>query len=555
MAMQPRAWMTTYLFSAWISHFIGSIRQFDEISPDSRHLLIVDGHNSHVTLEVAKIAMDVGLDLLTLPSHTSHALQPLDVSIFKPLKQNFHQYRDYWMSRNIDVQATKVTLAQWVSLALRKALTERNIQTGFRKAGIYPINRNAVDHFFATAAVYTNCGTGDLPSEVGQGCRTVGGSSSRPAGSEMNSSGEPSGATPSGEQVNQLRPEAVTETDQPSGEQSPSEPAGSPMRTVGVADCPAQGSAETDDIDTEVDLEREFAEAPRATTSYYFVAVEDSDVGVDEDIAGLEPNDEEPSSITQFLQLPTVTARTSGKRKDPIIEFSKSIIITSCQYMEAAAAVKESKERDKKEKEQARLAREENRKRKAREREEEQARKAVERAEALRQKEERALKRAEEQARKVADREALQRAKATRTYELQLVKVAKAADRARLASERSNTRRCRATETAEGRQTGLNTAATTNLSEVRSGDETFVHPYVSQVHHVPPYIPQATLPPFTQHQLPGQFFFPSSSNVPQFSESSVHPQSMLPQLQNNTNFDVRRFPCYTTYPWTEADRR
>ena len=114
-----------------------------------------------------------------------------------------------------------------------------------------------------------------------------------------------------------------------------------------------------------MDLEREFAEAPQATTSHYFVAVEDFDVGVDEDVAGLEPDDEEPRSITQFLQLPTMTAQAYGKRKDLIIQFSKSIIITSCQYMEAIAAVKEAKERDKKEKEQARLAREENKKRKA----------------------------------------------------------------------------------------------------------------------------------------------------------------------------------------------
>jgi hypothetical protein len=45
-----------------------------------------------VTMEVVYKAMAVGLDLLTLPSHTSHHLQPLDVSVFGPFKR----YRDAW---------------------------------------------------------------------------------------------------------------------------------------------------------------------------------------------------------------------------------------------------------------------------------------------------------------------------------------------------------------------------------------------------------------------------------------------------------------------------
>jgi hypothetical protein len=48
------------------------------------HLLILDIHSSHVTMDVVKTACSVGLDFLTLLSYTSHAMQPLDVSCFKP---------------------------------------------------------------------------------------------------------------------------------------------------------------------------------------------------------------------------------------------------------------------------------------------------------------------------------------------------------------------------------------------------------------------------------------------------------------------------------------
>jgi hypothetical protein len=94
--------MTSYLFGAWVSHFIELVRESGSISQEHRHLLILDGHISHVSVEVVQEARRTGLDLLTLPSHTSHALQPLDVNVFKPFKQFFHQYRDYWMSRNLN---------------------------------------------------------------------------------------------------------------------------------------------------------------------------------------------------------------------------------------------------------------------------------------------------------------------------------------------------------------------------------------------------------------------------------------------------------------------
>jgi hypothetical protein len=54
MAMQDKAWMTLYLFSAWVPHFIGSMRRLGGISPTIRYLLILDGDNNHITLDVVQ---------------------------------------------------------------------------------------------------------------------------------------------------------------------------------------------------------------------------------------------------------------------------------------------------------------------------------------------------------------------------------------------------------------------------------------------------------------------------------------------------------------------
>ena len=52
-------------------------------------LLIYDGHGSHITYTTIKTAMDNKIIILALPPHCSHALQPLDVGCFAPLKKTW----------------------------------------------------------------------------------------------------------------------------------------------------------------------------------------------------------------------------------------------------------------------------------------------------------------------------------------------------------------------------------------------------------------------------------------------------------------------------------
>lgn len=77
-------------------------------------------------------AYDEGVDILTLPAHTSHKLQPLDVSVFKTLKTQFRKERDIWQQRTASSQASKTELATIVSHAFQSSFTESNIKAGFR---------------------------------------------------------------------------------------------------------------------------------------------------------------------------------------------------------------------------------------------------------------------------------------------------------------------------------------------------------------------------------------------------------------------------------------
>ena len=64
------------------------------LSLSMRYLLILHGHKSHFSLEVVEKARRKGVNMITLPSHTSHELQPLDVSCFGPFKTYFKAFRN-----------------------------------------------------------------------------------------------------------------------------------------------------------------------------------------------------------------------------------------------------------------------------------------------------------------------------------------------------------------------------------------------------------------------------------------------------------------------------
>jgi hypothetical protein len=69
----------------------------------------MDGHGFHVTIQALKQVVKVGLDMVTLLPHTSHALQSLDVTCFKPFKITFRKERNSAMVKNNYLQPDKAT--------------------------------------------------------------------------------------------------------------------------------------------------------------------------------------------------------------------------------------------------------------------------------------------------------------------------------------------------------------------------------------------------------------------------------------------------------------
>jgi hypothetical protein len=147
MAMQSKAWMTTSLFKEFLSFFKRYIP--NGIFLTNRHLFILDGHGSHVTLEA------IGLDMITLPSHTFHALQPLDVACFKPFKTTFRKDKDISMVRRNYTKLDKTIMARWVDKTLDLAFTRKNVMSRFKGTWIWALTPRAMDSKTGFRIIYT----------------------------------------------------------------------------------------------------------------------------------------------------------------------------------------------------------------------------------------------------------------------------------------------------------------------------------------------------------------------------------------------------------------
>ena len=137
----PSGWMDASLFLKFLEHLISCTHPTKE----RPILLILDGHCSHKSLEAIELARNSGIVMITLPPHTTHRLQALDVSVFGPFKIYLSGEIDLWMTNHPGHRVTDYDLGGIVKNAFIRACTPKNIISGFESTGIYPINPQAID--------------------------------------------------------------------------------------------------------------------------------------------------------------------------------------------------------------------------------------------------------------------------------------------------------------------------------------------------------------------------------------------------------------------------
>lgn len=131
-------WMNSELFVTTMKHFI----KHTSSSKENPSLLIMDNHESHLSIEALDLAKENGVTILTLHPHTSAKLQPLDVGIYSPFKTYYNSAMESWMLKNPGKPVTIYDLAELIGTAFTRAMTPTNIINSFKKTGIHPFDRD-----------------------------------------------------------------------------------------------------------------------------------------------------------------------------------------------------------------------------------------------------------------------------------------------------------------------------------------------------------------------------------------------------------------------------
>jgi hypothetical protein len=155
-AATESGWMTQPCFLIYVHFLYCELVRYREDLPERLQgetmLLILDGHTSRWTFEAMIALRAAGLDVLCLPAHCTHLLQPFDVSVASPVKAALVSFMN---DLHFDIDQlreilTAVAEPHWLSEKRRilidaflnawdRGASKRNIISGFRTTGIAPV--------------------------------------------------------------------------------------------------------------------------------------------------------------------------------------------------------------------------------------------------------------------------------------------------------------------------------------------------------------------------------------------------------------------------------
>ncbi len=116
--MSGKGWMDQELFRHWLKdHFLRYA------VPSRPLLLLLDGHSSHYDPVSVELAKEEDVIVFCLPPHTTQDSQPLDCTVFGPLKRHWSDVCHNFQQRNPGVVVSKLNLSSLLLQAWLKALT------------------------------------------------------------------------------------------------------------------------------------------------------------------------------------------------------------------------------------------------------------------------------------------------------------------------------------------------------------------------------------------------------------------------------------------------
>ncbi|XP_043478744.1 tigger transposable element-derived protein 1-like [Leptopilina heterotoma] len=139
----PTGWMISATFYEFIADIF--YKKIMERQIQFPILIVLDGHKSHLSLELHEFCVKHQIILVCLPPNATHILQPCDVGIFRPLKLEWKKVV-LKLQQDSTKSITKSNFAPLFNEAFLKATKVETIKKSFEVCGLYPFNADKVDY-------------------------------------------------------------------------------------------------------------------------------------------------------------------------------------------------------------------------------------------------------------------------------------------------------------------------------------------------------------------------------------------------------------------------
>ncbi|EIW67205.1 hypothetical protein TREMEDRAFT_69735 [Tremella mesenterica DSM 1558] len=135
-------WINSYIMVKWLEDVFDPYTR--DIAQGRRRLLFIDGAEPHTKVNFLEACWARNIVCIIFPSNMTDKFQPLDVDFFNILKAHYFERLSKYQFGASDSSAAKGMFWGWHQQAWRETATSRQMRGAWRKAGLWPLDRNVM---------------------------------------------------------------------------------------------------------------------------------------------------------------------------------------------------------------------------------------------------------------------------------------------------------------------------------------------------------------------------------------------------------------------------
>lgn len=134
---QKKGWMEGTLFANWFAEvFLKNIPPKGQ--RNKKVILFFDGVAFHINYQIIKMAFENDVILVKLPPNLTHFMQPLDLTVFKPLKTAWNHLMIQWNRTNPGIPLPREDFSKKIKVLWEEHFPPRHLVSGFLHTGLFP---------------------------------------------------------------------------------------------------------------------------------------------------------------------------------------------------------------------------------------------------------------------------------------------------------------------------------------------------------------------------------------------------------------------------------